>query len=82
MQELQRQNTNAISNLLCKYCNKLLDQPATVIPCGHTFCLGCKQAYRKNICYVCGEKKPFDAVYRNELLDELFECLDLKGYLK
>ena len=69
-----------MKNLVCKFCNKLLDKPATVIPCGHTYCLACKAGYRKNICYICGPATPFDAVYRNELLDEFFYSLDLHRY--
>jgi len=48
----------------------------TCIPCGHSFCISCEKGYFKNICYKCGPKTVVDAVYRNELLDELMQLFN------
>lgn len=41
---------------MCTHCNKPLDQPVTIIPCGHNFCLKCKIGYDKGNCVRCGPK--------------------------
>ena len=61
----------------CRYCKKILDKPATVIPCGHTYCVSCKTGYRRNQCYACGPDIKVSAVYRNELLDEFFKLFEI-----
>lgn len=58
----------------CNFCHHSLIQPITVIPCGHNFCLNCKKGYTK-CCSVCGEKVKIEAVYRNELLDDIAQLV-------
>ncbi len=41
---------------MCTYCTKPLDEPVTIIPCGHSFCLKCKIGYDKGNCVRCGPK--------------------------
>jgi hypothetical protein len=41
-----------------------LNNPITVIPCGHNYCLGCKKGYTKE-CMLCNGKLKIEAVYRN-----------------
>ena len=33
-----------------------MDEPITIIPCGHSFCKKCKSAYDKGFCVKCGVK--------------------------
>ena len=42
----------------------------TIIPCGHNYCLGCKKGYQKECMQCCGKLK-IEAVYRNELMDDI-----------
>ena len=41
-----------------------LQNPVTIIPCGHNYCLGCKKGYQKE-CMQCSGKLKIEAVYRN-----------------
>jgi len=43
----------------------------TCIPCGHSYCSDCKDGFEGDKCHKCGPKFEVEAVYRNELLDEL-----------
>ena len=47
-----------------------------MIPCGHNFCRSCKKAYEKK-CIKCGPKAQIDAMYRNELLDDIINMVSL-----
>ena len=50
----------------------------TVIPCGHNYCLNCKRGYNKS-CVTCGPGLKIEAVYRNELLDDIVKVVkDIK----
>ncbi len=82
LQNLQEHNVKIIKNFKCQYCDQLLKKPATVIPCGHTYCVSCKDGYRRNKCHRCGPTGTVQAVYRNELLDEFFKVLDFGGESK
>ena len=62
-------------NLKCLYCKRLLRDAVTSIPCGHSYCLGCKGGYERECCKCPGVKR--EAVYRNELLDEAIEASNL-----
>lgn len=67
--------------LKCSLCNKDFDKPVTIIPCGHNFCLGCKKGYNKT-CLTCGPDLKIEAVYRNELLDDIVKVVkDIKELL-
>ena len=55
---------------MCDFCNKLMKNPVTNIPCGHSYCQECKAGYLKE-CKKCGSGAKREAVYRNELLDEI-----------
>jgi hypothetical protein len=60
----------------------------TVIPCGHSYCFECKKGYAKE-CSKCGPKviinffKKYitkvkvEAMYRNELLDDIIEMVKI-----
>ena len=63
-----------MKSLKCNYCENIVSEPITVIPCGHTFCFSCKKAYVKN-CHKCGPKGKIDAMYRNELLDDIINMV-------
>lgn len=68
-QDLQHKLELIQKSTSCDYCGKALKEPVTSIPCGHSFCLGCKKGYEKECCKCPGLKR--EAVYRNELLDEV-----------
>jgi len=57
-------------NLKCSYCGGFISQPVTIIPCGHNYCLACKKGYGRE-CYRCGPKVRVEAMYRNELMDDI-----------
>lgn len=59
-----------VDSLQCQFCKQTMKDPVTIIPCGHCFCLGCKKGYQKECCR-CGPKVKIDALYRNELLDDV-----------
>lgn len=42
------------SELTCMSCLEVFNRPVTLIPCGHTYCTGCEEAYRPR-CEECGE---------------------------
>lgn len=54
----------------CNFCNGLIQQAVTVIPCGHNYCQKCENGY-KGKCNTCGPKVKIEAVYKNELMDEI-----------
>lgn len=64
--------SEVMKNLKCNHCNKVIKEPVTIIPCGHNFCLQCKVAYTKQ-CIKCGPKVKIEAMYRNELLDDILD---------
>jgi len=47
-----------------------LKNAVTIIPCGHNYCLNCKKGYSKD-CVQCNGKLKIEAVYRNELMDDI-----------
>lgn len=51
-----------------------LNNPITVIPCGHNYCLECKKGYSKE-CMLCNGKLKIEAVYRNELMDDIINIV-------
>lgn len=51
-----------------------MTNPITVIPCGHNYCMNCKKGYTKS-CFICGDKAKIEAVYRNELLDDIAQVV-------
>jgi hypothetical protein len=53
-----------------------MSDPVTCIPCGHSYCKVCKVGYQKQ-CYKCPKSEKIEAVYRNELLDDIVAMLDL-----
>lgn len=55
------------NHILCKYCNKELRDPVTVIPCAHSYCRCCRKGYFKE-CYLCGSETEIEASYVNKLL--------------
>ena len=57
------------TQIQCPYGHELLN-PVTIIPCGHNYCLGCKRGYKKE-CVECDGKLKIEAVYRNELMDDI-----------
>ena len=65
-----------VESLQCQYCKSQIREPVTIIPCGHCFCLGCKKGYQKECCQ-CGPKVKVDALYRNELLDDVLAILQV-----
>ena len=58
-----------LPQIQCPYGHELKD-PVTIIPCGHNYCLGCKKGYHKD-CSQCKGKLKIEAVYRNELMDDI-----------
>lgn len=48
----------------------------TIIPCGHSYCFECKKGYSKE-CFKCGPKLKIEAMYRNELLDDIIAMVKL-----
>lgn len=56
--------------LSCPYCKGLYKNSVTCIPCGHSFCFKCKDAYANKRCHECNEDNSIEVVYRNKLLDE------------
>lgn len=56
--------------LLCPYCKGLYKNSVTCIPCGHSYCYKCKDAYSNKRCVECNEENSIEVVYRNKLLDE------------
>jgi hypothetical protein len=70
-----------MKSLKCNFCNKFIKEPVTVIPCGHSFCFGCKKAYEKE-CIKCGPKIKVEAMYRNELLDDIISMVKIIQTLK
>lgn len=71
-----------LKSLKCCHCSKFIKEPVTVIPCGHSFCLGCKKAYASKECIKCGPKIKVEAMYRNELLDDIIEMYKTLGEVK
>ena len=63
-----------MENLKCQLCTKVIVSPVTIIPCGHSYCLECKKGYQKE-CAKCQGKVKIDAMYRNELLDDIIAML-------
>jgi hypothetical protein len=62
-------------SLLCELCRRPLRSPVTSIPCGHSYCLECKRGYEKQCAKCPGSTR--EAVYRNELLDDIIEATRL-----
>lgn len=69
---IDKNESEVMKNLKCNHCNKVIKEPVTIIPCGHNFCLQCKVAYTKQ-CIKCGPKVKIEAMYRNELLDDILD---------
>ena len=42
-------------SLKCNFCSNQLHETVTIIPCGHSYCLKCKDGYT-GICSKCGPK--------------------------
>ncbi|KAM3138079.1 hypothetical protein pb186bvf_009752 [Paramecium bursaria] len=76
LQQLENTEREMQKNLTCQYCNKFIKQPVTIIPCGHSYCFDCKKGYAKE-CSKCGPKLKVEAMYRNELLDDIIEMVRL-----
>ncbi|EAS06096.2 hypothetical protein TTHERM_00670200 (macronuclear) [Tetrahymena thermophila SB210] len=68
--KLEKGEQEILKSLKCNYCSKFIKEPITIIPCGHSFCFQCKKAYAKD-CIKCGPKVKVEAMYRNELLDDI-----------
>ena len=60
---------NMVPQVQCPFGHELKN-PVTIIPCGHNYCLGCKKGYQKE-CMQCNGKLKIEAVYRNELMDDI-----------
>jgi hypothetical protein len=65
-----------MKSLKCNFCLKFIKEPVTIIPCGHSFCTSCKTAYAKH-CIKCGPKVKIEAMYRNELLDDIIDLVKI-----
>ncbi|EGR29369.1 lim domain protein [Ichthyophthirius multifiliis] len=74
--KLEKGEVEIMKNLKCQYCLKFIKEPVTIIPCGHSFCQQCKTAYNKS-CIKCGPKVKIEAMYRNELLDDIIELVKI-----
>ncbi|CAD8147885.1 unnamed protein product [Paramecium octaurelia] len=73
---LEKTHKEIQKGLACTFCNKFIKQPVTIIPCGHSYCFDCKKGYQKE-CFKCGPKLKIEAMYRNELLDDIIEMVKL-----
>ncbi|CAK62444.1 unnamed protein product (macronuclear) [Paramecium tetraurelia] len=73
---LEKTHKEIQKGLACTFCNKFIKQPVTIIPCGHSYCFECKKGYQKE-CSKCGPKLKIEAMYRNELLDDIIEMVKL-----
>jgi late competence protein required for DNA uptake (superfamily II DNA/RNA helicase) len=73
--EIMQQLSRLKANIQCDYCSKQLKNPVTNIPCGHSYCQECKAGYLKECKKCSGVKR--EAVYRNELLDEVIQAASL-----
>ncbi|CAD8051626.1 unnamed protein product [Paramecium primaurelia] len=73
---LEKTHKEIEKGLACTFCNKFIKQPVTIIPCGHSYCFECKKGYQKE-CFKCGPKLKIEAMYRNELLDDIIEMVKL-----
>ncbi|CAD8054817.1 unnamed protein product [Paramecium primaurelia] len=73
---LEKTHKEIQKGLACTFCNKFIKQPVTIIPCGHSYCFECKKGYQKE-CFKCGPKLKIEAMYRNELLDDIIEMVKL-----
>lgn len=66
---------NIIKNVSCCKCHHLLNKAVTCIPCGHSYCHDCKSGYFE-YCQECGKYNgSLDAVYRNELMDDMIKMV-------
>ncbi|CAK85106.1 unnamed protein product (macronuclear) [Paramecium tetraurelia] len=74
--QLEKTDKDIQKNLSCTFCNKFIKQPVTIIPCGHSYCFECKKGYNKE-CFKCGPKLKIEAMYRNELLDDIIAMVKL-----
>ncbi|KAL4464606.1 hypothetical protein ABPG72_019062 [Tetrahymena utriculariae] len=83
--KLDEAEKEIIKSLKCNYCEQFIKEPITIIPCGHSFCFSCKKAYAKD-CIKCGPKVKVEAMYRNELLDDIIGMVkilqNLQTFLK
>lgn len=61
--------TSMLPQIQCPFGHELKES-VTIIPCGHNYCLGCKKGYHKD-CMQCKGKIKIEAVYRNELMDDI-----------
>ncbi|CAD8062161.1 unnamed protein product [Paramecium sonneborni] len=73
---LEKTHKEIQKGLACTFCNKFIKQPVTIIPCGHSYCFECKKGYQKE-CFKCGPKLKIEAMYRNELLDDIIDMVKL-----
>ena len=62
-------------------CKDILKDPITCIPCGHSYCMGCRQGYKGKRCYECGEDGNIDVMYRNKLMDEILDKFSFKKHI-
>ena len=64
--------SNALASMqlyfACGFCEKTVEQPHTVLPCGHHFCQDCRDGF-KDDCYECSNKMPIEGVFRNTFLE-------------
>eukprot|EP01017_Pseudomicrothorax_dubius_P027701 TRINITY_DN3229_c0_g1_i4.p1 TRINITY_DN3229_c0_g1~~TRINITY_DN3229_c0_g1_i4.p1 ORF type:complete len:655 (+),score=200.62 TRINITY_DN3229_c0_g1_i4:96-2060(+) len=67
--ELAESSTEAA--LTCNFCMEIMKESVTCIPCGHSYCFKCKEAYANKRCHECRENNSIEVVYKNKLLDEL-----------
>lgn len=68
--KLENAVKSLIANLSCSYCLELLNKPITLIPCGHSFCNKCKEAYEDK-CYECKQEVSSKGFIRNKFFDEI-----------
>ena len=50
---------------------EILKEPITCIPCGHSYCIKCKDGYQNNKCHECDDEDTIEVMYRNKLLEEI-----------
>lgn len=58
--------------IMCKLCNKEIQEAVTVIPCAHSYCKGCRRGYLGK-CYICGDEQRVEATYINMFMNQMRE---------
>lgn len=66
--KLTRAQKAMVSELTCMNCLEIFNKPVVLIPCGHTYCSSCDEAFA-TACRECGEH--VDKVVRHDRLDTL-----------